>query len=83
MKVPEAPTNCCMSGCANCVWVDYALEVVSKFEQVSQVCFVLVLFFQPIEPTFVVLGWLRNCSSTVGSNRRPQSEKFHQNGAQR
>ena len=43
MEIPEAPTNCCMSGCANCVWVDYALDVVSKFEQVSvDECFVTI-----------------------------------------
>lgn len=31
IKLPEEPTTCCGSGCANCVYIDYALEISKIF----------------------------------------------------
>lgn len=35
VKLPEPPTNCCMSGCANCVWIQYAEDISSKLRDGS------------------------------------------------
>lgn len=31
-ELPEEPTTCCMSGCANCVWLDYVEKMNEYFK---------------------------------------------------
>jgi len=33
---PGLPSTCCMSGCANCVWLDYAEETVNYYKDMGE-----------------------------------------------
>lgn len=37
IQIPSPPTNCCMSGCANCVWIKYAEEISSQLRGGSDI----------------------------------------------
>uniref|UniRef100_A0A0A9WS28 Uncharacterized protein C17orf90 n=1 Tax=Lygus hesperus TaxID=30085 RepID=A0A0A9WS28_LYGHE len=42
-QLPDEPTNCCMSGCANCVWIKYAEDLVKQFDGGSDLARKMIL----------------------------------------
>ena len=37
VSLPDPPSNmCCMSGCANCVWLDYTDDMIKAYENKGQ-----------------------------------------------
>lgn len=41
--LPEEPSNCCMSGCANCVWIEYANKLTEIFKDEGENAKLIIL----------------------------------------
>lgn len=38
-RIPDPPSDCCMRGCANCVWVSYAEELTELYKDSGKAAF--------------------------------------------
>lgn len=57
-KLPEEPTTCCMSGCANCVWIEYAnsvREILSDYDSNETIKVVLEKVQDPNMRAFLAM----------------------------
>lgn len=62
---PDPPTNCCMSGCANCVWITYAFEISEYLKDGGEKARVEIEKIKdPIIKAFVLEEWKNRQQST-------------------
>jgi len=64
IKIPHPPTTCCMSGCANCVYIAYAEEVTKLFSDGGQLAKEIILdnIDDPNMKSFLIME-LRNAQN--------------------
>ncbi|KXJ79869.1 hypothetical protein RP20_CCG027596 [Aedes albopictus] len=72
IELPPEPTTCCMSGCQNCVWIEYANELTKLLDDGGEQAREIVL--QKITDPSLKMFLRMELQNLEGAKKEPPSE---------